>query len=110
MPTAPRLDESLVRRTRSTSGSSPDCGPTAGSRCRLWRIRWASPGATVYTRVENMLAAGVITGFSAQVDSRKVGFGICTLVFVTVRPQTWGSFRKRVSEMRCPDFLGLAIH
>lgn len=55
--------------------------------------------ATVYTRVENMVAAGVITGFSARVDPRKVGFGICTLVFVTVRPQTWQSFRRRVAEM-----------
>lgn len=55
--------------------------------------------ATAYTRVESMLAAGVITGFSAQVDPRKVGFGICTLVFVTVAPQTWASFRRRVAEM-----------
>lgn len=55
--------------------------------------------ATVYTRVENLLASGVITGFSAQVDPRKVGFGICTLVFVTVSPQTWASFRRRVMEM-----------
>jgi Lrp/AsnC family transcriptional regulator, leucine-responsive regulatory protein len=55
--------------------------------------------ATVYTRLENLLTSGVITGFSAQVDPRKVGFGICTLVFVTVSPQTWGSFRRRVAEM-----------
>ena len=55
--------------------------------------------ATVYTRVENMVARGVITGFSARVDPRKVGFGICTLVFVTVRPQSWKSFRRRVVEM-----------
>ncbi|QYN34159.1 Lrp/AsnC family transcriptional regulator [Pseudonocardia sp. DSM 110487] len=55
--------------------------------------------ATVYTRVENMVARGVITGFSARVDPRKVGFGICTLVFVTVRPQSWKSFRSRVVEM-----------
>lgn len=55
--------------------------------------------ATVYTRVENLLASGVITGFSAQVDPLKVGFGICTLVFVTVSPQTWASFRRRVLEM-----------
>jgi DNA-binding Lrp family transcriptional regulator len=55
--------------------------------------------ATVYTRVENMVARGVITGFSARVDPRKVGFGICTLVFVTVRPQAWKSFRRRVVEM-----------
>lgn len=55
--------------------------------------------ATVYTRVENLLAAGVITGFSAHVDPRKVGFGICTLIFVSVHPQTWASFRRRVVEM-----------
>lgn len=55
--------------------------------------------ATVYTRVENMVERGVITGFSARVDPRKVGFGICTLVFVTVRPQSWKSFRRRVVEM-----------
>ena len=55
--------------------------------------------ATVYTRVENLVAAGVITGFSAHVDPLKVGFGICTLVFVTVNPQTWASFRRRVTEM-----------
>jgi Lrp/AsnC family leucine-responsive transcriptional regulator len=55
--------------------------------------------ATVYTRVENLLATGVITGFSAQVDPARVGFGICTLVFVTVRPQTWAAFRRRVAEM-----------
>ena len=55
--------------------------------------------ATVYTRVENMIATGVISGFTAQVDPRTVGFGICTLVFVTVRPQTWASFRRRVTEM-----------
>jgi Lrp/AsnC family transcriptional regulator, leucine-responsive regulatory protein len=55
--------------------------------------------ATVYTRVENLLASGVITGFSAQVDPARVGFGICTLVFVTVRPQTWAAFRGRVAEM-----------
>jgi Lrp/AsnC family transcriptional regulator, leucine-responsive regulatory protein len=55
--------------------------------------------ATVYTRVENMVSRGVITGFSARVDPRKVGFGICTLVFVTVRPQSWKGFRRRVVEM-----------
>jgi DNA-binding Lrp family transcriptional regulator len=55
--------------------------------------------ATVYTRVENLLATGVITGFSARVDPARVGFGICTLVFVTVRPQTWAAFRGRVVEM-----------
>jgi Lrp/AsnC family leucine-responsive transcriptional regulator len=55
--------------------------------------------ATAYSRVSSLVASGVITGFSARVDPLKVGFGICTLVFVTVHPRTWSSFRRRVAEM-----------
>jgi len=55
--------------------------------------------ATAYSRVASLVADGVITGFGARVDPLKVGFGICTLVFVTVRPRTWASFRRRVAEM-----------
>lgn len=55
--------------------------------------------ATVYARVSAMIDSGVITGFSAQVDPRRAGLGICSLVFVTVRPQTWQSFRNRVQTM-----------
>ena len=55
--------------------------------------------ATAYSRVASLVAGGVITGFSARVDPLKVGFGICTLVFVTVHPRTWSSFRRRVAEM-----------
>jgi DNA-binding Lrp family transcriptional regulator len=55
--------------------------------------------ATAYSRVAKLVADGVITGFSARVDPVKVGFGICTLVFVTVHPRTWASFRRRVAEM-----------
>ena len=57
--------------------------------------------ASVYNRVELMTRAGVITGFSAQIDPRLVGLDICALVFVTVRPQTWESFREAVHAM--PD-------
>lgn len=55
--------------------------------------------ATAYTRVESLVDSGVVTGFSARVDSRRTGLGICALVFVTVRPQTWPAFRRRVLEM-----------
>lgn len=43
--------------------------------------------ASVYARVSGMVDSGVITGFSAQVDPRRTGLGICSPVFVTVRPQ-----------------------
>ncbi|RZU63813.1 AsnC family transcriptional regulator [Microterricola gilva] len=55
--------------------------------------------ANVYTRVEQLMADGVITGFSARVDPAKAGLGICALVFLSVHPQTWSSFRTRITQM-----------
>jgi DNA-binding Lrp family transcriptional regulator len=57
--------------------------------------------ASVYNRVENLTSSGVITGFSARVDPQLVGLDICALVFVTVHPQTWGTFREAIIQM--PD-------
>ncbi|MEL0626721.1 AsnC family transcriptional regulator [Salinibacterium amurskyense] len=55
--------------------------------------------ANVYTRVEQLMSDGVITGFSAQIDPAKAGLGICALVFLSVHPQTWASFRDRITNM-----------
>ena len=55
--------------------------------------------ANVYTRVEQLMSDGVITGFSAQIDQAKAGLGICALVFLSVHPQTWASFRDRIADM-----------
>lgn len=57
--------------------------------------------ASVYNRVEQMTAAGVITGFTAQVNAAMVGLDICALVFVTVHPQSWHRFREGILQM--PD-------
>jgi Lrp/AsnC family leucine-responsive transcriptional regulator len=57
--------------------------------------------ASAYNRVEQMTSAGIITGFSAQVDPDLVGLGVCALVFVTVHPQSWHRFREGILEM--PD-------
>ena len=57
--------------------------------------------ASVYNRVEQMTAAGIITGFSAQVDPGRVGLDVCALVFVTVHPQSWHRFREGILQM--PD-------
>lgn len=63
--------------------------------------------ANAYTRVESLVNDGVITGFSARIDPAKAGLSIGALVFVTVLPQAWTSFRERVSEM--PDVEWCAI-
>ncbi|SDR97515.1 Lrp/AsnC family transcriptional regulator [Microterricola viridarii] len=55
--------------------------------------------ANVYTRVEQLMADGVITGFSARIDPAKAGLGICALVFLSVHPQSWERFRSQISEM-----------
>jgi len=57
--------------------------------------------AGVYNRVEQMTEAGVIAGFSAQIDPGLVGLDVCALVFVTVHPQSWHRFREGILEM--PD-------
>jgi Lrp/AsnC family transcriptional regulator, leucine-responsive regulatory protein len=57
--------------------------------------------ASVYSRVEQMVSAGVITGFSARVDPERVGLSVCALVFVTVHPQSWHRFREGILQM--PD-------
>ena len=57
--------------------------------------------ASAYNRVELLTRAGVITGFSARIDPRLVGLDICALVFVTVHPQMWKSFRDALQGM--PD-------
>ncbi|MDF2990408.1 MAG: hypothetical protein K0S37_922 [Microbacterium sp.] len=63
--------------------------------------------ANAYTRVESLVHDGVITGFSAQVDHAQAGLSIGALVFVTVLPQAWASFRERVVEM--PDVEWCAV-
>ncbi|CAN7527617.1 Lrp/AsnC family transcriptional regulator [Microbacterium foliorum] len=63
--------------------------------------------ANAYTRVETLMQDGVITGFSARVDQSKAGLSIGALVFVTVHPQAWASFRESVLEM--PDVEWCAI-
>ncbi|MGO2096271.1 MAG: Lrp/AsnC family transcriptional regulator, partial [Candidatus Microbacterium stercoravium] len=55
--------------------------------------------ASAYSRLEALLDAGVVTGFSANVDPAKAGLSIGAHVFVTVQPQSWPSFRERILEM-----------
>ncbi|MCU1423648.1 MAG: Lrp/AsnC family transcriptional regulator [Microbacteriaceae bacterium] len=63
--------------------------------------------ASVYNRVEQMTNAGIITGFTAQIDAAAAGLSICALVFVTVHPQSWHRFREGLLQM--PDVEYCAI-
>lgn len=57
--------------------------------------------ASAYSRVESMTRAGIITGFTAEVDTTRLGLGVSALVFCTIQPQSWTSFLHAIGEM--PD-------
>lgn len=57
--------------------------------------------ASAYSRVDALTRSGIITGFSAQVDTPRLGLGVSALVFCTIQPQNWTSFLSAVGEM--PD-------
>jgi len=63
--------------------------------------------ANAYTRVESLVSDGVITGFSARVDPARAGLSIGAMIFVTVYPQAWGSFRAQIADM--PDIEYCAV-
>ncbi|MFT4136648.1 Lrp/AsnC family transcriptional regulator [Microbacterium sp.] len=57
--------------------------------------------ASAYSRVEALTRAGIITGFTAEVDTARLGLGVSALVFCTVQPQQWMSFLRAIDEL--PD-------
>ncbi|MGN8026402.1 Lrp/AsnC family transcriptional regulator [Microbacterium sp. 22242] len=57
--------------------------------------------ASAYSRVESMTRAGIITGFTAEVDTTRLGLSVSALVFCTIQPQSWTSFLHAIGEM--PD-------
>ncbi|SJN20183.1 Leucine-responsive regulatory protein, regulator for leucine (or lrp) regulon and high-affinity branched-chain amino acid transport system [Microbacterium esteraromaticum] len=63
--------------------------------------------ANAYTRIEALVADGVITGFSARVDPARAGLSIGAMIFVTVYPQAWASFRAQIDDM--PDIEYCAV-
>ena len=52
--------------------------------------------AAVYSRVERLERAGVITGYSATIDHRKYGRPLSAYVNLKVAQQSWKALRPRV--------------
>ncbi|KAA9160531.1 Lrp/AsnC family transcriptional regulator [Amycolatopsis acidicola] len=52
--------------------------------------------ANAYSRLERLVADGVITGFTARVDPAKVGLTTSAYVSMTVRQNTWRDLRERL--------------
>jgi DNA-binding Lrp family transcriptional regulator len=55
--------------------------------------------ANAYTRLERLRSEGVIRGFSAAVDSRRLGLGIAALILVAGRQPSWRSLREQLLHM-----------
>lgn len=57
--------------------------------------------AGAYSRVESLTRAGIITGYTAEVDMARLGLGVSALVFCTIQPQSWTTFLHAIGEL--PD-------
>jgi len=55
--------------------------------------------ANAYTRLERLRSEGVIRGFSAQVDTRRLGLGIAALILIAGRQPSWRSLREELLHM-----------
>ena len=55
--------------------------------------------ANAYARLERLRADGVVLGFTAQVDSRRLGLGIAALILVSGRQPSWRTLRKELAAM-----------
>lgn len=53
--------------------------------------------ANAYTRLERLLADGVITGFTAVLDPAKAGFATSAYVTLSVRQDSWRDLKARLA-------------
>jgi DNA-binding Lrp family transcriptional regulator len=52
--------------------------------------------AGAYTRVQRLEDAGVITGYTAQVDPQRYGYGLSAYVHLTIAQAAWKQLRTRL--------------
>ncbi|MCO6010963.1 Lrp/AsnC family transcriptional regulator [Actinoallomurus purpureus] len=55
--------------------------------------------SNVYTRVERMIAEGVITGFTARIDPVRAGLGTSAYVLVAIEQHSWREVAARLREV-----------
>jgi DNA-binding Lrp family transcriptional regulator len=54
--------------------------------------------SNVYTRVERMVADGIITGFTARIDPVRTGLGTAAYVLLTIEQHSWREVTARLRE------------
>ncbi len=55
--------------------------------------------AGLYARVERLHEAGVITGYRAEVDPERYGYGLSAYVHVSISQHSWKDVRRRVADI-----------
>ncbi|MEA2670890.1 MAG: Lrp/AsnC family transcriptional regulator, leucine-responsive regulatory protein [Chloroflexota bacterium] len=63
--------------------------------------------ANAYTRLLRLREEGVIEGFTARVNSRRMGLGIAALVLLSVRQPDWRALRNELFEMPEVEYCAL---
>jgi Lrp/AsnC family leucine-responsive transcriptional regulator len=63
--------------------------------------------ANAYARFERLRADGVLTGFGARVDARRLGLDIAALITVTAEQQAWRDLRDEMLAMPEVDYFAL---
>lgn len=73
------LDRAIIRELRADGRIS----------MRTLAERVSVSRSNAYTRVERLLAEGVVTGFTAQVDPVRAGLGTAAYVLVNIEQNSW---------------------
>lgn len=55
--------------------------------------------ATAYARLERLQRDGVLTGYAAQVDPERYGYGISAYVYLKISQHSWKAVRRRVQQI-----------
>src|SRR3954470_9078125 len=55
--------------------------------------------SNAYTRVERMIAEGVITGFTARIDPVRAGLGTSAYVLLTIEQHSWRAVAARLRDV-----------
>jgi DNA-binding Lrp family transcriptional regulator len=63
--------------------------------------------ANVYNRVERLERDGVITGYSANVDPERYGYGLSAYVYLGIAQQSWKAVRHQILAMPEVDHAAL---
>ncbi|GAA0588250.1 MULTISPECIES: Lrp/AsnC family transcriptional regulator [Actinomadura] len=61
--------------------------------------------SNAYTRVERLVAEGVVTGFTARLDPVRAGLGTAAYVLVNIEQNSWRTVSARLREVPCVEHL-----